>query len=70
LYVVAETRCLNGNTLGLHQARSEYYALVGEFRQAIQQLDFAKRRAANKFQLSSSIDARQKELIEQERMVK
>ena len=69
-YVVAETRGLNGNTVGLHQARAEYFALVGDFRQAIQQLDFAKRRSANNFQLASRIDARQKDLIEQERMVK
>ncbi|KOP58356.1 MULTISPECIES: M48 family metalloprotease [Pseudomonas syringae group] len=69
-YVVAETRGLNGNTIGLHQARAEYFALVGDFPQAIQQLDFAKRRAANNFQLASRIDARQKDLVEQERMVK
>ena len=36
----------------------------------IQQLDFAKRRAGNNFPLSSRIDARQRELIEQERLVK
>jgi len=69
-YLVAETRGLNGNTIGLHQARAEYFALVGDFRQAIQQLDFAKRRANNNFQLASRIDARQKELADQERMVK
>jgi len=69
-YLVAETRGLNGNTVGLHQARAEYFALVGDFRQAIQQLDFAKRRSNNNFQLASRIDARQKELLDQERMVK
>ena len=52
------------------QARAEYFALVGDFQQAIQQLDFAKRRAGNNFPLSSRIDARQRELIEQERLVK
>lgn len=69
-YLVAETRGLSGDTIGLHQARAEYFALVGDYRQALQQLDFAKRRANNNFQLASRIDARQKELIEQERMVK
>jgi predicted Zn-dependent protease len=69
-YMVAETRGQNGNIIGLHQARAEYFALVGEFDQAIQQLDLAKRRAANNFQLASRIDARQKELLEQDRLVK
>jgi len=68
-YQLAETRGQSGNIIGLHQARAEYFALVGDFKQAIQQLDFAKRRAPN-FQLASRIDARQKELIDQERMVK
>ena len=69
-YQVAETRGLSGNIIGLHQARAEYFALVGDFQQAIQQLDFAKRRAGSNFPLSSRIDARQRELIEQERLVK
>ena len=34
------------------------------------QAKFAKRRAGNNFPLSSRIDARQRELIEQERLVK
>jgi predicted Zn-dependent protease len=69
-YLVAETRGLNGNTIGLHQARAEYFALMGDYRQAIQQLDYAKRRANNNFQLASRIDARQKDLMDQERAIK
>jgi predicted Zn-dependent protease len=69
-YLVAETRGQNGNIVGLHQARAEFFALVGEFDQAIQQLDLAKRRAANNFQLASRIDARQRELMVQDRLVK
>lgn len=69
-YLVAETRRQNGNIVGLHQARAEFFALVGEFDQAIQQLDLAKRRAANNFQLASRIDARQRELMVQDRLVK
>ncbi|WP_166359908.1 M48 family metalloprotease [Pseudomonas akapageensis] len=68
-YMVAETRGLNGNTIGLHQARAEYFALVGDYSQAIQQLDYAKRRATNNV-LATRIDARQRELMEQERMIK
>ena len=69
-YQVAETRGLSGNIIGLHQARAEYFALVGDYRQAIQQLDFAKRKAGSNFPLSSRIDARQRKLMEQERMIK
>lgn len=69
-YEVAETRGLAGNTIGLHQARAEYFTLVGDFDQAIQQLDFAKTRAGTNFPLASKIDARQREILEQQRMVK
>ncbi|MFZ6048629.1 M48 family metalloprotease [Pseudomonas sp. CR3202] len=69
-YQVAEVRGLAGNTIGLHQARAEYFALVGDFDQGIEQLDFAKRRASNNFPLAARIDARQQELIQQQAMVK
>ncbi|MBM7059736.1 M48 family metallopeptidase [Pseudomonas sp. UL073] len=69
-YQVAETRGQSGNIIGLHQARAEYFALVGDFDQAVEQLGFAKRRAANNFQLASRIDARQKEILEQQKLVK
>ena len=68
-YLVAEVRGLSGNTIGLHQARAEYFALVGDYDQAIEQLDFAKRRATGNFQLASRIDARQKILMEEQRML-
>jgi predicted Zn-dependent protease len=67
-YQIAEVRGLLGNTIGLHQARAEYFALVGDFKQAIEQLDFAKRRASDNFQLASRIDARQQELITEKRL--
>ncbi|NBA95828.1 M48 family metalloprotease [Pseudomonas sp. R5(2019)] len=69
-YMVAETRGLSGNIIGLHQARAEYFALVGDFDQAVQQLDLAKRKADKNFPLQSRIDARQREMLEQQRMVK
>ncbi|MDE1168031.1 MAG: M48 family metalloprotease [Pseudomonas sp.] len=67
--LVADARGQNGNIVGSQQARAEYFALTGDFRQAIQQLDFAQRRAGN-FQEQAKIDARIKELRDQERMVK
>jgi len=68
-YQVAEVRGLSGNTIGLHQARGEFFALVGDYNQALEQLDFAKRRASNNFQLASRIDARQRELMEEQRII-
>lgn len=67
-YQVSEIRGLTGNIIGLHQARAEFFALVGDYDQAIEQLDFAKRRS-NSFQIASRIDARQQQLIEEKRMV-
>ncbi|WP_028696911.1 M48 family metalloprotease [Pseudomonas cremoricolorata] len=69
-YEVAEVRGLSGNTIGLHRARAEYFTLVGDFDQAIQQLDFAKRRAGSNFPLAAQIDQRQREIMDQQRMVR
>ncbi len=67
-YQVSEIRGLTGNIIGLHQGRAEYFALVGNYDQAIEQLGFAKRRS-NNFQAAARIDARQQALIEEKRMV-
>ena len=67
-YEVAEIRGLQGDTLGIHQARAEYFALVGDYDQAFEQLDYAKRRAGN-FQTAARMDARLKELKEEKKMV-
>jgi predicted Zn-dependent protease len=68
-YLVAEVRGLAGNTIGLHEARAEFFALVGDYDQAIEQLDFAKRRVRNNFPLSARIDARQRVLMEDQRLL-
>jgi predicted Zn-dependent protease len=68
-YQMAEVRGLKGDTIGLHQARGEFFALVGDYNQALEQLGFAKRRASNNFQLASRIDARERELIEEKRII-
>ena len=69
-YELAEVRGLAGNTVGLHQARAEYFALVGDYDPAIEQLDLAKRRTQGNFQLAARIDARQRELSQEQAMVK
>ncbi|HSX69737.1 MAG TPA: tetratricopeptide repeat protein, partial [Pseudomonas sp.] len=66
-YQVAEVRGLTGNIIGLHQARAEFFALVGDYDQALEQLDLAKRRASSNFPMASRIDARQQELMEEKR---
>lgn len=65
----AETRGLSGNIIGLHQARAEYFALVGDYDQALEQLDFARRRSNGNFQLAARIDARHSELEAEKRMI-
>src|SRR5690606_13417814 len=66
-YQVAEVRGMTGNIIGLHQARAEFFALVGDYDQALEQLDLAKRRASSNFPLASRIDARQQELMQEKR---
>ncbi|HYQ40172.1 MAG TPA: M48 family metalloprotease [Pseudomonas sp.] len=68
-YQQAEIRGLSGNIIGVHQARAEYFALTGDYKQALQQLDFARRRASGNFQLAARIDARYKVLEEEQRMI-
>src|SRR5690554_2366672 len=48
-FEVAEIRGLSNNIIGLHEARAEYFSRVGDYTQAIQQLDFARQRASNNF---------------------
>lgn len=68
-YELAEVRGQTNNIVGLHEARAEFFVRMGDYQQAIEQLSYAKRRVENNFPLSSSIDARQAELIKEEEMV-
>ncbi|MFC3608976.1 M48 family metalloprotease [Stutzerimonas tarimensis] len=67
-FQVAEIRGLTGDLVGLHQARAEYFALIGNYEQAFEQLDYAKRRSTN-FQTGARLDARLGQLREEKRMV-
>ncbi|SEL67171.1 Putative Zn-dependent protease, contains TPR repeats [Atopomonas hussainii] len=69
-YLQAETRGLAGNIIGVHQARAEYFTLVGDYDQAIEQLDFAKRRAQDNFALAARIDNRQQQLIAEQQAIR
>ena len=68
-YQVAEVRGLTGNIIGLHRARAEFFALVGDYDQALEQLDLAKRRASSNFPMAARIDARQQQLQEEKRAI-
>ena len=67
---LADARTIDGNAIGVHQARAEYLALTGDYPSAIEQLDFAKRRAGGNFTLAAKLDARQQAFREQEKILK
>lgn len=67
-YQLAEVRGLAGDRAGVHEARAEYFALNGRYDEAFEQLNYARRRAAN-FQSAARWDARLKELREEKNMV-
>ncbi|SDH95975.1 M48 family metalloprotease [Pseudomonas panipatensis] len=67
---LADARTVSGNAIGVHQARAEYMALTGDYKHAIEQLDYAKRRAGGNFQLAAKLDARQQEFRDQEKILK
>lgn len=69
-FELAEARGKTNNIIGLHEARAEFFARMGDYQQAIEQLSYAKRRAGDNFPLASRIDARQVELINEEETVR
>ena len=68
-YQVSEVRGLSGNIIGVHQARAEFFALVGDYGQALNQLDYAKRRIIGNYPLTARIEARQGELRNEKRLL-
>lgn len=69
-FEVAEIRGLANDIIGLHEARAEFFSRVGDYTQAIEQLDYARRRASNNFPRAARIDARQQVLINEEQAIK
>src|SRR5690554_2467592 len=69
-FEVAEIRGLANDIIGLHEARAEFYSRVGDYTQAIEQLDYARQRASNNFPRAARIDARQQVLINEEQAIK
>lgn len=69
-FEVAEIRGLANDIIGLHEARAEFFSRVGDYTQAIEQLDYAKQRASNNFSRAARIDARQQVFINEEEAIK
>jgi len=58
-YDLAETAGLAGDIITVHQARAEYFALVGAFQNAVQHLEYARSLAnPDDFRLIASLDQR------------
>ena len=62
-YLLAEAHGLNGDTVGIHQARAEYFVLVGNYDQAIKQLGFAYPLVKDNFQQNARIQQRIEEIF-------
>ncbi len=61
-YELAEVHGLNSNIIGVHQARAEYFLLTGRLDRAIEQLDYARIKAGDNYQLNAKIDQRVKDV--------
>ena len=57
--LLAETAGLAGDTVGVHRARAEYFALVGAYGKSLRHLDYARRLlAADQTRLLAGLDQR------------
>ncbi|MDA9984223.1 M48 family peptidase, partial [Porticoccaceae bacterium] len=65
-YRLAEVRGLAGNISGLHQARAEYFILIGVFDKARNQLGLAARMVTEDFKQSAIIRQRLRDLAAME----
>ena len=69
-FALADARGNTGNIIGVHEARAEYFSRVGQYRQAIEQLGYARRLVTNNFPLEARLEARQEELKKEEQQIK
>lgn len=69
-YFLAEANGLNGNIIGLHQSRAEFFLLRGNFEQAKFHLNYALKIAGEDFASSSRIRQRLRYVIELQRKQK
>jgi len=57
-YLLAEAYGLANDIIGVHEARAEYFVLVGNLEQAIKQLGFAMPLVRDDFQMNSKFQLR------------
>lgn len=69
-YQLSEARGLAGDSIGVQEARAEYFALTGDYDQALQQLDLARRRAADDFPRAARLDARYQTLKKERQFIR
>ncbi|MCY3821592.1 MAG: M48 family metalloprotease [Gammaproteobacteria bacterium] len=55
---LAETAGLAGDIVGVHRARAEFFALRGDYRQAIQHLEYARRLVEDNYRLTEGFTQR------------
>jgi len=63
-YLLAEVQGLSGNILGLHQARAEYFILVGNLDAAETQLGYALKLTGDNYTESAQINERLRQVVE------
>mgnify|MGYP003322923199 CR=1 FL=1 len=54
-FLLSEIQRSSKNILGYHQSRAEYFLLLGQNEEALNQLEFALKLTKNNFQVSESI---------------
>lgn len=69
-FLASEIKGMARDIVGVHQAKAEYLALVGDYDGALEQLKYARQRAGNSFQQVAMINQREKEIRSQQAVVK
>jgi beta-barrel assembly-enhancing protease len=59
---LADVEAKTGNTLGIHQARAEYFFLTGYKEKALMQLKIAQKYAVNNYLMQAKLEQRAKEI--------
>jgi len=61
-YLIAETRGLAGDIIGVHLARAEYFIMMGSMERATEQLKYAEEKSGKNFQVLARIEQRRKDI--------
>lgn len=69
-FQASEVKGLARDIVGVHQAKAEYLALIGNYDGALEQLKYAREKAGNSYQQVTIINQREKEIRMQQSIVK